>query len=140
MISRFVAVAATVLCLRVATVAAADPQTPVPAPTPTPVNLPTLPPSTSVNPYVKAAIDLVTGVVRSQLASNANSANGQVTYFKRFEMQVRTGENRYRAIHLHQGTTINPLGQSLQSGQHVNVAGVNQPDGSLNADSITILQ
>lgn len=138
MIKRFVVLAAAALCLGNATVARAD--QPAPSPTPTPVNLPTLPPSITVNPYAKAAIDLITGVVRSQITNNANSANGQVTYFKRFEMQVRTGTNQYRTVHLHQGTFINPTGQSLQVGQQVSVGGNGQPDGSLDANSITIQQ
>jgi hypothetical protein len=137
MISRFVALVAAALCVGTASVASADP--PAPNPTPTPVNLPTLPPSVTINPYAKAAIDIITGIVRTQLTNNGNSANGQVTYFKRFEMQVRTGSNQYRSVHLHQGTSINPTGQSIRVGQQVSVGGVGQPDGSLDANSINIL-
>jgi len=136
--ARFVALAAAALCLATAGVAPADP--PPPSPTPTPVNLPTLPPASAVNPYAKAAIDLITGLVRGQIVENRNSASGQVTYFRRFEMQVRTGANRYRDVHLHQGTTIDPMGQTVRIGQQVSVAGSARPDGSLNADSIVIQQ
>ena len=136
MTARFVALAAAALCLGTATLASAD----QPAPTPTPVNLPTLPPSKQLDPYARAAIDIITGVVRQQITNNGNTANGQVTYFKRFEMQVRTGTNQYRNVHLHQGTFINPTGQSIQVGQQVSVGGVSQSDGSLAANSITIQQ
>jgi hypothetical protein len=139
MISRFVTLAAVALCIGGASVATtADPQTP--APTPTPIDLPTLPPSTQINPYVKLGIDIVTGIVKQRLAINPNASSGQVTYFKRFEMQVRTGANSYRSVHLHQGTVINPRGASIQTGQRVEIAGLAQNDGSLNADTITISQ
>ncbi|MBD5655746.1 MAG: hypothetical protein IAI50_11295 [Candidatus Eremiobacteraeota bacterium] len=119
-----------------ANVAAAD----APAPTATPVDLPTLAPSAPLNPYAKAAIDIITSVVHARMAGNENSANGRVTYFKRFEMQVRTDSNRYRTIHLHQGTAINPMGESIRVGQRVDVGGVDQSDGSLAANSIDIQQ
>jgi len=134
----FVALAAAALCLSAAAPGAADP--PAPSPTPTPVNLPTLPPQAQVNPYVKSAIDLITGVVRRELANQANAANGEVTYFKRFEMQLRTGNNQYRTVHLHQGTVINPTGTTIRPGMQASVGGVGQPDGSLNANVITIAQ
>jgi len=135
---RFVAL--IVAALSITTGAAAVAQTPPPLPTPTPIVLPTLPPSQQVNPYVKMGIDLLTGVIRQQLINSQNTANGQVSYFRRFEMQVQTGPNAYRAVHLHQGTVINPRGESIQSGQRVSVGGIAQPDGSLNADVITIQQ
>jgi hypothetical protein len=138
MIARFVTLAAVVLCLGTASFATADPQTP--APSPTPVNLPTLPPNSPLNPLVKFGIDLVTGLVKAQLSNNPNAANGEVSYFKRFEMQVRTGPNSYRSVHLHQGTVIDPRGESIQPGQRVDVGGAGQPDGSLNANLITIQQ
>jgi hypothetical protein len=136
--ARFVALAAAALCLATAAVAPAD--TPPPSPTPTPVDLPTLPPASALSPYAKAAIELITGLVHGQLVENRNAASGQVTYFKRFELQVRTGANRYRNVHLHQGTKIDPMGQTVRVGQQVSVRGSGQPDGSLNADSIVIQQ
>jgi hypothetical protein len=138
MIARFVTLAAVALCIGTANVATADPQ--APAPTPTPVNLPTLPPNAQVNPYVKMGIDIITGIVKTQLANNANAAVGQVSYFKRFEMQVATGNNAYRSVHLHQGTVINPRGASIEPGQRVDVGGIAQSDGSLDANVITIQQ
>ena len=113
----------------------ADPQ-----PAPTPIVLPTLPANAQLNPYAKAAIDLVTGVARQALQNNGNRAEGEVTYFKRFEMQVRTSPNGYRSVHLHQGTRIDPRGATLQPGDRVSIGGSGQSDGSLDADAITILR
>jgi len=138
MANRFVAV--VVAALWIASARAAGATSADPSPAPTPVNLPTLPPSAQVNPYVKSAIDILTGVVERQILNSANSANGQVTYFKRFDMQVQTGPNSYRAIHLHQGTVINPRGATIGLGQRVSVGGVAQTDGSLEATVITLLQ
>jgi hypothetical protein len=138
MLPRFVALAVAALYVFAARPAAADPQTP--APTPTPVVLPTLAPSQPLNPYVKMGIDLVNGLMRQQLAISANMATGRVSYFRRFEMQVQTAPNSYRDVHLHQGTIINPRGASITAGQRVSVNGLAQPDGSLDANVITIQQ
>ena len=136
---RFVALSALALSLAaVAAVAPVVAQTP--APTPTPVNLPTVPPNAAINPYVKSAIDILTGVVNHEIQTARNSSNGQVTYFKRFEMQIQTGPNAYRSIHLHQGTVINPIGRSITVGQQVHIDGATQSDGSLAANAITIDQ
>ena len=136
---RFVAFAALALCVGGAQLAASA-QNAAPSPAPTPVNLPTLPPQTTLDPFAKAAIDILGGVVRGQLQRNANSTYGRVTYFKRFELQVQTGPNAYRSVHLHQGTVINPRGATLTPGQVVSAGGIAQADGSLNADTITIQQ
>ena len=132
---RFVALAVAALSLGSGRFATAQQATP--APTPTPVNLPSAAPRASLDPYVRAGIDLLTGVVRQQL-QGGGATSGAVTYFKRFEMQVQTGQNSYRSIHLHQGTVINPLGGKLAIGQVVNVTGVAQSDGSLAANVVTI--
>lgn len=134
--SRFVAFAALALSLGALAAGPAAAQTPVP--TSTPVNLPTLPPQTQINPYAKAAIDILSGVVNHQIQRNANNSTGEVSYFKRFDMQIQTGNNSYRTIHLHQGTVINPTGESLHPGQRVEISGAAQSDGSLDADTITI--
>ncbi len=136
---RFVALAATVLCVGIGASGSAS-AGPQPAPTPTPVNLPSLPPVTGVDPYTKAAIDIITGVVKQQITNYQNSSSGQVSYFKRFEMQISTGNNQYRSIHLHQGTEIDPIGKSIQVGQRVDVSGVTNSDGSINANKIVIVQ
>ncbi|MBC5800414.1 MAG: hypothetical protein GIX03_03065 [Candidatus Eremiobacteraeota bacterium] len=109
-----------------------------PVPSPTPVNLPSLPPTTHVDPYTRAAIDLLTGVVNRAISNIGNTTSGRVTYFKRFELQVQTNAGSYRSIHLHQGTIIDPRGATLTVGQHVDVSGVAQADGSLNANVITV--
>ncbi len=139
--TRFVALGAAVLCIAVGIgadgSASAGAQ---PAPTPTPVNLPSLPPAKAVDPYTRAALDILTGVVRQQITNYQNSASGQVSYFKRFEMQINNGRDQYRSIHLHQGTEIDPIGQSIQVGQRVDVSGVTNSDGSINANKIVIHQ
>jgi hypothetical protein len=134
MIKRFVALFALALSFGIATASAQQP----PAPAPTPVNLPTVPPDRPLDPLTRAAIDLGIGIIRAQQQRLANQAIGEVTYFHRFEMQVRTGRNVYRDVHLHQGTIINPRGGSIALGQRVEVGGEAQPDGSLNANVITI--
>jgi len=135
MFTRFVAVLALALSFGLA---AASAQT-YPAPAPTPVSLPTVPPDVRVDPVTRAAIDLGLQIIRAQQWKFANQAVGDVTYFKRYEMQVKTGRDVYRDVHLHQGTVINPRGASLQTGQRVEVGGDAQSDGSLNANVITIV-
>jgi hypothetical protein len=137
MLVRFVAVAVAALSVAVSGsgTAVADPQ-----PAPTPVNLPTLPPDTPLNPYAKAAIDIVTGIVRQRLQNDPNRAEGEVTYFRRFDLQIRSGANGFRSVHLHQGTRIDPRGATIQAGDRISVGGAGQPDGSLDADAITILR
>ncbi len=154
MSARFVACAATALFLATAAGVFAQqaPSTPVPtpvttampaavatpAPSPTPVNLPRLPPTTHVDPYTRAAIDLLTGAVNRAISNIGNTTSGRVSYFKRFELQVQTNAGSYRSIHLHQGTIIDPRGETLTVGQHVDVSGVAQSDGSLDANVITV--
>ncbi len=137
--TRFVALGAAVLSIAIgsAGTATANPQ---PNPTPTPVNLPTLPPNTKLDPYAKMGIDLLTGVIRQSITNAEGSTSGQVSYFRRFDMQVQTGRNGYRSIRLHQGTVINPRGQSISVGQQVDVSGIAQPDGTIDANVITIKQ
>ena len=139
MIQRFVVLVAAALGLGTAALAAAAP-TPVPSPSATPVSVPTLSPNSHLDPYAKAAIDMLGGVIRQQIQNSANSTSGEVSYFKRFDMQLQTGRNAYRVIHLHQGTVINPRGQSVTVGQRVDVSGTPQQDGSLDANVITIQQ
>jgi hypothetical protein len=134
MLTRFVTVVAAVLSLAVGACVAASADAPAPAPT----VLPTIPPNVPLNPYVRAGIDIITGVVNRRLQFDANHSAGQVTYFKRFDMQVQTGDGSYRTIHLHQGTEIDPRGATIVPGNHVSIGGTAQSDGSLNADIITI--
>ena len=139
MSSRFVAVVAAVLSFSCAVPAAVSADQPEAQPTP--VVLPTLPPNVQVNPYVQAGLNLVTGILqRQQLRNDGNRADGQVTYFRRFDLQVRTGANAFRNVHLHPGTEIDPRGESIRPGDHVAVGGTVQSDGSLDADVITIVR
>ena len=108
--------------------AAADPVTP-------PHGIPSLPPEVENNPYVLSVINALGGVLQS---TNGNHAQGKVVFFKRFELQVETAPRVYREVHLHQGTVINPRGITLVSGQTVEISGIAQGDGSLNADAITV--
>ncbi|GAC1566985.1 MAG: hypothetical protein NVS2B3_02760 [Vulcanimicrobiaceae bacterium] len=138
--TRFVALAAAVLCTLAFAGGSAVAAGPAPAATPTPVSLPSLPPPANLDPYAKAALDILTGVVRQQVTNFQNSSSGDVSYFKRFEMQISTGRDQYRSVHLHQGTEIDPIGRSIAVGQRVDVSGVTNSDGSINANKIVIHQ
>jgi hypothetical protein len=96
---------------------------------------PTVPPEVKNNPYVQSVINALGGVLQT---TNGNRAQGKVTFFRRFELQVETAPRVYREIHLHPGTVINPRGTTLTPGQMVEVGGAAQSDGSLNADVITV--
>jgi hypothetical protein len=134
---RFVAAFGLVLCLPAA-LAQADEPTPAPAPTSTPLSS-AIPPAIKLPDQVKAAIDTAGALYRAEELRRKNVAIGEVTYFKRFELQVRTSPDHYRNVHLHQGTEIQPRGAVPGPGRRVRVGGVAQPDGSLNADLITVL-
>jgi hypothetical protein len=97
--------------------------------------LPSVPPEVKNNPYVQSVINALGGVLQT---TSGNHAQGKVTFFRRFELQVETAPRVYREVHLHQGTIINPRGTTLTPGQRVEVGGVAQSDGSLNADVITV--
>ena len=134
--SRFFGIFAAVLFSSAASAAFAQ-TAPTPAPTAAPAaQIPSLPSSTS--PLIQAAINAVAGRVKADLGWDANHVRGEVTYFKRFDMQVRTAQGSYRQIHLHQGTVINPRGTSLQTGNRVDVQGTANSDGSINANQITL--
>lgn len=129
--SRIVGLCAAVLLTVVAPAAFAQS-----TPSASPSALPTIPPNT--NPIVQSIINAVAGQVKAGFGWEQNRAIGQVTFFHRFDMQVRFSNGQYRTVHLHQGTVINPRGTSIQNGQHVDVKGQGQSDGSLNADSILV--
>lgn len=125
------------------TLAVADPPAPSPAPAPPAAAVPgvpgvSLPPGITDNPIVQDALRALTGAATRELGLDPNWSKGRVTYFKRFEMQIETVPNKYREIHLHQGTIINPRGATPAVGMNVRVSGVHQPDGSLNANEITV--
>jgi hypothetical protein len=135
--TRVVAAVAAVLLPIVLSVSPAFAQTAPQTPSPAPAPKMTVPP---------AAINVVTGII-TRLAGEAaapynvdpNHNRGTVTYFRRFDLQIRMPLNNYRDIHLHQGTVINPRGASIEPGQVVDVVGHAQGDGSLDADTITIV-
>lgn len=135
--SRFVGLCAAVLFLVAASAAFAQS---TPAPSSTPVALPTMPPNTNpvIQSIINAAIGSVASSVKAGYGWEPNRAIGTVSYFRRFDMQVKFANGQYRSIHLHQGTVINPRGTSIQEGQHVDVRGQGNSDGSLNADSIIV--
>jgi hypothetical protein len=130
--------AAALLVLGCSTLAFADVATTVaatPAPTPpaTPNPMPTLP-----GGIVNDAINALGGLVKAAYGWNDTESLGTVTYYRGYDMQLKMQLNRYRAIHLHKGTVINPRGYSIREGDTVDVRGAPQSDGSLNADMIVV--
>ena len=109
-----------------------------PAPAPTPISVPTLPPGTS--PLVQTGINILRGAYDAERARERNGTHGVVSYFRRFDMQVQTGPNSYRTVRLHQGTVINPRGATPGAGTTVDVSGVADPDGTIEANTITVIQ
>lgn len=132
--SRFVGVFAAIL-LSIGASAALAQSAPAPAPTSTPVVLPTVPPHT--DPILQAIINAAAGQVKASMGWNNDRARGTVTYFHRYDMQLRFGNGTYRTVHLHQGTVINPRGYSIQQGDYLDVQGPLNSDGSVNANVIT---
>ncbi|MEA2665169.1 MAG: hypothetical protein QOI11_2113 [Candidatus Eremiobacteraeota bacterium] len=112
-----------------------------PSPAPTPIVVPTLPPSNGqTNQIINTVIGIGQQIIQRQNILNRNNARGTVSYFKRFDMQVNCGANCYRNVHLHQGTVINPRGATPGAGTQVDVNGRANPDGTIEADTITVLQ
>jgi hypothetical protein len=97
--------------------------------------MPSIPQGVLDSPWVRSILDALGGITQS---TNGNTAAGRVTFFRRFDLQMETAPGVYRAVHLHQGTIINPRGTTLTPGQVVVVNGAAQRDGSLNADAITV--
>jgi hypothetical protein len=139
MTTRFVAAFAAVLFALAGSALAATQPTPAPTPPPTPR------PSAAPNPVPSVpsgleqdAINALGNIVKGAFGWNDNESIGTVTYYRGAEMQIRMQLNRYREIHLHKGTVINPRGWNIQSGQTVDVRGRANSDGSLNADMIVV--
>ena len=126
---------ALVFSLALGTSASADPQ-----PAATPIPLPTLPATKSLDPVVQYGAQVLQVLIQRQNQNAQNNTRGTVTYFRRFDLQVQTGNNAFRTVHLHQGTEINPRGTTLQNGMTVQVNGQAQSDGSINANQINIIQ
>ena len=113
---------------------------PAPAPSAAPTAVPIIVPSVPVNSIINDVIRAVAGQVTSSYDLDPNRVRGTVTYFHRFDMQVRMQLNKYRNVRLHQGTVINPRGWTIAAGQTVDVSGRADPDGTLEADVITARQ
>lgn len=84
------------------------------------------------------AINALGNIVRGVFGWSDSESIGTVTYFHRYDMQVKMQLDRYREIHLHQGTVINPRGWTIKPGDMVDVKGRPNADGSLNADMIVV--
>ena len=80
------------------------------------------------------------GDATAGLGVDPNHVRGSVTFFRRYDLQLRMPLDRYESVHLHQGTIINPRGATLAEGQVVDVQGRVNSDGSINADAITIVR
>jgi len=130
-----IATSALVLALGAGSLAQAQ-STPVP----TPIPVPTVPPTTPNSQVLQTILNVGTQILQRQVINSRNNAQGTVSYFKRFDMQVQCGTNCYRTVKLHQGTVINPRGATPGVGTRVDVNGRTDPDGTLEADNITILQ
>ncbi len=113
-----------------------------PAAVPTPIAVPSLPPTGNgqTDQVLRTVIGIGQQIIQRQAVNTRNNARGTVSYFKRFDMQVNCGTNCYRSVHLHQGTVINPRGATPGQGAQVDVNGRANADGSIEADTITVLQ
>lgn len=135
MTTRFVAAIAAVLFALSAGSFALAQQSPAVAATATPVptSIPSVPPNIG-----QQAVNALSNIVRSAFGWSDNESYGTVTFFRGYEMQVRMQLDRYREIHLHRGTVINPRGWTIKPGDTVDVRGTPNSDGSLNADMIVV--
>ncbi len=132
-----IATSALVLALGATTLAGAQS---APAPTPTPIPVPSLPPNTPNAGIIQTILGVGQQILQRQAINARDNARGTVSYFKRFDMQVQCGANCYRTVRLHQGTVINPRGATPAVGTFVDVNGRTDPDGTLEADNITVQQ
>jgi hypothetical protein len=133
----FILTSALVLALGATSLAGAQSS---PSPAPTPIAVPTLPPNTPNAAIIQTILGIGQQIIQRQAVNARNNARGTVSYFKRFDMQVQCGTNCYRTVKLHQGTVINPRGATPGVGTTVDVNGHADPDGTLQADVITIQQ
>jgi hypothetical protein len=132
-VSGFVAALLALTCSVSAFAGTGTNAAPTPPPTASPNPLPTLPGS-----IVNDAINALGGIVKAAYGWNDAESLGTVTFYRGYDMQLKMQLNRYRAIHLHRGTVINPRGYSIHDGDTVDVRGRPQADGSLEADMIVV--
>src|SRR5579883_2813647 len=135
--SRFVAVFGAVLFLLGANGLAWAQQAPTPPPAPAPTAAPNPVPSVPSG-LEQDAINALGNIVKGAFGWNDTESIGTVTYYRGYDLQLRMQLNRYRSIHLHRGTVINPRGWTLAPGQTVDVRGRPESDGSLDADMIVV--
>ena len=128
---------ALVLALGATTLAGAQS---APAPAPTPIPVATVPPTTPNSQVLQTILNVGQQILQRQAINARNNVRGTVSYFKHFDMQVQCGTNCYRNVRLHQGTIINPRGGTPGVGTYVDVNGRTDPNGTLEADNITIQQ
>lgn len=135
MTTRFVAAFAAVLFAAAGSALGATQPTPPPTPPPaaSPHPAPSIP-----SGLEQDAINALGNIVKGAFGWNDNESIGTVTYYRGYEMQLKMQLNRYREIHLHKGTVINPRGWTIQAGQTLDVRGRANSDGSLNADMIVV--
>lgn len=131
MTTRFVAAIAAVLLVLSGGSFALAQQQPAVAATPAPTTIPSVPPNIGQD-----AVNALGNIVRGVFGWNDTESIGTVTYYRGYEMQLKMQLDRYREIHLHRGTVINPRGYTLKTGDIVDVRGRPNSDGSLNADMI----
>lgn len=103
------------------------------AATPAPTAAPTIPPNIG-----QEAVNALGNIVRGVFGWSDTESIGTVTYYRGYEMQLKMQLDRYREIHLHRGTVINPRGYTIKAGDTVDVRGRPNADGSLNADMIVL--
>lgn len=135
MTTRFVAVFAAVLFAASGGSFALAQQTPTVTATQAPTPIPSVPPNIGQD-----AVNALSNIVRGVFGWSDNESIGTVTYYRGYDMQLRMQLDRYRAIHLHKGTVINPRGWRIENGQVVDIRGHGRSDGSLDADVITVHQ
>lgn len=98
---------------------------------------PSVPPA--ITNAVEGILTKLGGDAAAPYGLDPNHSRGTVTYFKRFDLQLRMPLNTYRDVHLHQGTVIDPRGATIEPGQVLDIVGRANRDGSLDADTITII-
>jgi hypothetical protein len=134
-----IATSGLVLGLAATTFAGAQPA-PAPPAVPTPIPVATIPPPSSNDQIIRDVIGIGAQILQRNAVNARNNARGTVSYFRRFDLQVRCGPNCYRNVRLHPGTVINPRGATPGLGTSVDVNGRTDPDGTLEADTITVQQ
>jgi hypothetical protein len=136
--SRLVATVATVLFLAAAPAYAQTTPSPSPSTSPAPAVMPTIPAGAAG--AIEGIVQKIAGDATAGFGVDPNHVRGTVTFFKRFDLQIHMPLDQYRDIHLRQGTIINPRGATIEPGQTIDVHGHSNTDGTIDADTITIVR